>query len=346
MLGGIFTFLIIVLVAGVMTVAWFGLGFAELLASVRDFFINTDIYWITGSIAVAWLVAKIWNRITGAGTLGAFLQVCCIGFGLWFGLIPLINSNRTNADFKCTNDFECNWNAQCVRDFCVVPFRDEDTFIGKSEFTQGSYKAWLTRTITDECDGIGNERKAGECRRGVEDKVAARFQQVIDPARCGYLHDGDTPESALFINDDAPMPCIGKDDAAAICASLGGSLPTMDDYDWMFDDRKFSCKNTVMVGLDEFHGYAKVLKKREAENLMYGPGCGTGKFRRVCDKAAHGNNEEGLCDAFGNLAEWTADGGSIGGAWWNTASTMREPQALTGPKSWVGFRCVVPKDGI
>jgi len=36
---------------------------------------------------------------------------------------------------------------------------------------------------------------------------------------------------------------------------------TREKYDSLNYDRKFSCKNTVMVGLDEFHGLTKTAKE-------------------------------------------------------------------------------------
>ncbi len=345
-MGAIFTFLIIALLAGVMTFALFAEGFAEMFANIRNFFIETDFTVITGFFAAALAGASIWHKINGTNTGLAFFKICVIAFMLWFGAIPLIRSTRTNADFKCERGSGCNWNAECVQDFCALPFRDDETFIGKAEFTQANYRTYLTEMAQEECLAIKSERKSDKCLDDLNDTVQRRFDATLSPENCDYLNEWDTLETAIFLNEAAPMPCIGRDQAAAICATFGGTLFLLDDYDWMFDDRKFSCKNTVMSGLDEFTGYSAVLKKREIEALTWGPGCGTRKFHRVCDKADRGNNQDGLCDVFGNLAEWTSDGGAIGGAFWHTSAEMRRHIDLDRPKSWIGFRCVIPKDAI
>ena len=261
-------------------------------------------------------------------------------------LFRSINSNRWNADFKCVSDGDCNVSDECVGGFCVTPFMEEGEFIAKAEFTQGNYRAWVRAELTAECGAIRNERKSERCLEGVDAGVEARFEQMISREHCKYLNDDDTPESVLFLNDDAPMVCLSRDEATRICASFGGRLPAREDYDYLFDDRSFSCDNTVMFGIDEFHGYAKKLKAREIAKLTYGPGCGTGKFRRVCDKARAGNTSDGLCDVFGNVSEWASDAGAMGGSFMSTEAMMRDDYDWGGARPWIGFRCIVPAGAV
>jgi hypothetical protein len=344
-MGIIFGFLILLLVGFVGTVFWFGAGFADAYAMLRDFLVNTDAVWFCAFAAVVLAIGKIKARVTGMpyGEATGVFQACMFGVILFFGL-KLFNANQTNADFKCEHSGQCYMDDRCVSGFCARTFRGEKEHIGKAEFTQGNYKIYLTKKYTDECAKIKNSKKQSVCDKGIEDAVGRRFQQVISPEHCKYMDGVETPEEALYMNDDAPMVCLGKDEAAQICADLGGRLPSKDDYDWMFDDRTFSCENTVMFGIDEFHGYAKTLKAREIEKLSYGNGCGTGKFRKVCDKADGGNNEDGLCDVWGNVAEWAEDGGAMGGSYRRSKGAMKGEDLDTSPRNDVGFRCIIGAD--
>lgn len=377
-MGAIFIFLTLVLIGGVLTVAWFLDAFAQLWDNVVTTFQGVELIWIIGFIGLAGLLAKLWNRLTNGGlggpgyTATAFINICLFTFAIWFGIIPMINSTRWNGDFKCTYDGHCDINDQCVSvwlrpltecdttadtnnctvpddfrtGFCARPFRDvekdtEELLIGKAEFTQRDYKSWLGRQAWEDCDRLKAVRKRDDCRDRIPDLIAERFARALSPENCTYPLEASTTEEAVFVNDDAPMVCVSRAEATAICAAMGGRLPTVDDYDWMQDDRKFSCKNTVMSGLDEFAGANRVLKARQIDAMTSGAGCGTGKFHKACEKAQGGNTGDGLCDVWGNVSEWSADGPALGGSFMSTAGSIRTPDERTEAASWIGFRCVL-----
>ncbi len=380
MIAGIFVVLTIALISVVIAVLWIVDGLQDAWAGAAGFMQGVEIYWIFGFIAGALLLAKLWGWITGQGfttTIIGFLNVCLLAGAFWFGVIPLINSTTWNAEFKCKRSGECNINDECVSPFggqadssirvndeyvfdlddkwrggfCVTPFRDveEDTdkwFIGKAEFTQAGFRAWLARTEIEKCYSTKVERRREACMKGLDERVQERFTAQISRARCQYPEADDTIESAIFVNDDAPMVCLTRKEAGRICADMGGRLPTTDDYDWMLDERDFSCKNTVMSGLDQFTGHNRKLKARQIAGMSEGPGCGMGKFRMACDKARNGNTSDGLCDVWGNVAEWTSDGGAMGGSFLSTVENILDRREDDSATSWIGFRCVLPAAAI
>lgn len=375
-MGAIFTFLIFVLLGFLGTVAWFLEGFAGLWDNIVTTFQGIEFYWITGFCAVALLLAKLWNRFNPwDGTVVPFINICLLAFAIWFGVIPLVNSTRWNDDFKCKNHGHCDIDDKCLSmwirplteyrgmggihtwdppdefktGLCARPFRDVELdtdkfYIGKAEFTQGNYKTWLARMAMEKCDSLKGERKQARCRKGIPDVVKAGFEATIAPDHCIFQETDGARETTLLKNDDAPMVCLSREEAAKVCSSLGGRLPTADDYAWMLDEREFSCSNTVMSGLDEFHGMNRVLKKRQIDAMTPGPGCGTGKFHRVCEKARHGNTGDGLCDVWGNVAEWAGDTGIWGGDYRSTDATIRNSDDQTTGTAWIGFRCIVPSE--
>ena len=270
---------------------------------------------------------------------------------------PIIHGRQWHHRFDCIYDGKdgCERGNRCIGrgrgvnefGFCAAPFGFD--YIGMAEFTQGQYRMYLTELMNKECDAIKvrsvNHKswdRQYECRDSIKEKVEKRFREITAPDRCDYLDLADTAERALRVADEAPMPCISRDEAARVCEFFGGRLPTGDEFRSLFDDREFSCRNTEMAGTEPFKGLQKILKAREIKRLRVdGAGCGRGRFGRACEKHRRGNTDEGLCDVFGNLAEWTSDGGALGGGFRSTAAEMRGEIKGDGPRIDVGFRCVV-----
>ena len=267
---------------------------------------------------------------------------------------PVIHGRQWNHQFDCYYDEEhaCESNNRCIsrgRDgykfgFCAVPFGFD--YMGVAEFTQGQYRKYLSDQMHHECaeipgTGLKAESARIECESEINEKVASRFQAITSPANCAYMDLADSAERALRVHESAPMPCIDKAQAAEICRFFGGRLPTSAEFRSLFDEREFSCANTEMSGLQTYTGLQKTLKAREIARLREGPGCGNGRFARVCSKYRTGNTEEGLCDVFGNLAEWTSDRGAMGGGFRSGPDEMIGEIDVTGPRIDIGFRCLV-----
>lgn len=269
---------------------------------------------------------------------------------------PIIHGRQWHHQFDCMHDGPsgCERGNRCIGrgdglnefGFCAAPFGFD--FIGMAELTQGQYRGFLTEQMEDECrrhhpeKSISSYERQLDCRDSIDEKVEKRFREITAPDRCDYLDLANTAERALRVADEAPMPCLSRKEAARVCEFFGGRLPTGDEFRSLFDEREFSCRNTEMAGTEQFTGLQKTLKAREVKRLRQdGPGCGRGRFGRACEKHRRGNTREGLCDVFGNLAEWTSDGGALGGGFRSTAAEMRGEITGDGPRIDVGFRCVV-----
>jgi len=339
-------FIILVLVIVLAVVGWVMDVIGGIVGGVWGFLITLHYAWLIG-FAVVSLTIAIVRRILSRGEHSiawTMFQICTLTTVVIFIVVPVANSRRWNHTFNCVRDWQCHLGNKCVAGFCTVPFGGDH--IGLAEFTQGQFRDYTRNRLHRECDKIPGGRvkdieKRYDCNNAVDGKVDELFGTITSPERCQYFELAAQSGKALPTDDDAPMPCIGRDQAAQICSDLGGRLPTRKEYQSMFEDREFSCANTVMSGLDQFNGLVRRLRAREIRRMKDGPGCGTGKFRKACEKYRDGNTAEGLCDVFGNVAEWTADGGAVGGGFRSNAAAMRGEVAATGPQIDVGFRCII-----
>ncbi len=344
-------FFLLVIAIVLVGVGWVMEVVGGIVGGVWNFLINLHYAWLIGFAVVSLTIAII-RRIRSHGEhsiVWTMTQLTALAMAIVFIVVPLANGRRWNHTFNCADDSQCRLDNKCVAGFCTIPFAGDH--LGQAEFTQGQWRQYMTEKVQDQCHEIGKQSRKNwnrqyECENSIDETIDEIFKKKTSPEHCQYLDLPTNPKKALMVHQDAPMPCLSRDEAALICADLGGRLPTRQEYESLFEETDFSCRNTVMSGLDEFNGLIRKIKAREIKRMKYGAGCGSGKARKACDKFHSGNTAEGFCDVFGNVAEWTADGGAVGGGFRSSASAMREEIVETGPRIDIGFRCLIFDEGL
>lgn len=139
---------------------------------------------------------------------------------------------------------------------------------------------------------------------------------------------------------DHPMNCMDERAAAGFCTSIGGRLPSRDQW---AAEASAGGTRTYPWGEETPDCARAIMAERDAL-----PGCDTNDAFEPCSRPA-GNSVSGLCDMSGNLWEMTADfrredfimcGGSL--------TTTLDPDFLrtdvcsfdAGRHDYIGFRCV------
>ncbi len=359
-------FVVLVVLIVLAALGWVLQIVSDAVATVTDFVINLPVVVVAAfgvAVLVIAFVVMIKTRDVWAFPF-TVIGICLLAAVPILVIPPLVNGRQWNHDFECFYDGargECDLDNRCIGagdefdpwGFCAAPFGGD--YIGLAEFTQGQFKMHARGPLRAACDKIG--ARAGwdwsdkiSCENAIDDRVAQVFDRSVSVDNCQYFDMPGGRKSPLIVADDAPMPCLSRDQAARICADMGGRLPTTAEYQSLFDGRQPSCANAVMAGAPEYRGLARHIKAREIRRFKAGPGCGRGRFSRVCEKYRTGNTPDGLCDVYGNLAEWTSDGGVMGGGFrsWpegmlaeTGAGVGQTATVADGPRIDVGFRCVI-----
>ncbi|MCA9541523.1 MAG: SUMF1/EgtB/PvdO family nonheme iron enzyme, partial [Myxococcales bacterium] len=154
-----------------------------------------------------------------------------------------------------------------------------------------------------------------------------------------------TPLDAHFAAPDQPVVCVDRFQAEAFARYVGGRLPS--PAEWLHAARGGEARDGYPWGGGPADCQHAALANAE------GYGCGRRTTVPVCTLPA-GRSKQGLCDAVGNVAEWTAEtvagpggrpratiiGGSVVHATVEPSDLQRDLLAPAQRAAYVGFRVV------
>jgi formylglycine-generating enzyme len=164
--------------------------------------------------------------------------------------------------------------------------------------------------------------------------TVARFKVCAASGACPKLADDSEP--------GRPVRNVSPAEASAFCASVGGRLPSADE--WLFAaagsaGRRYPWGNTGLVC------------RRASFGLVSGPCARGGSGPEFAGARPDGATPEGVLDLSGNVAEWTLErDGSFaarGGSYRSELAAELKTWAVESRQTraaHVGFRCAYPAD--